>query len=584
LETEIRSEKLKEKKYLLYKIQTKHRDWKNVPRCAFLIGAGCSSPTIPTGSEIIGICKYLCFIKDRFPLDAVEVEANFFESTDLKMLKEFLTKKNAETDFEKYVVEMEEELLSDLRLKKDSLMSKIPESTNNEWDKYEQFFLKDAKYGYWMDKYNSSPKDRQKFIQALIENCTASGAYIILALLIEKGFINNILTTNFDDFINDTLLYYTSAKPRFYADDELCEYISFHSQQPNIIKLHGDYRYANIKNTTDETNGLNFKMEEKLKELLQNLDLIVIGYSGSDYSIMKVLEEVKTPNSELIWCGLDHSKVHWRVANLINKNKNAYFINIKGFDDVIKDFYLDLVKSPPDLLSKAKKRQEEINQYVKQFNNELQSKETDGQEKTRLVKQESVWELVNKAYLENDQDKKIQLYTHALKISPKNWMIHMLRGLIYKEKGNTEMAFKDMDMALSLDPNNPEIYFNRGFLFDEEGRLDEAMEDYEKAQNLGFKDLAMLYNNYAVVSRKKKNFNLAIKFVEKGLAYNSNLFNLYGTLALIYSDMGKDEEFYKNIELCLQKGCVIDNYLDKDPGFKRFLDSGRFKDILKKYE
>ena len=65
--TKILPEKLKQKSHLIYKIQQKHEDW-GIAKCAILIGAGCSHPTIPLGNELITICQYLCFIRDNFPI------------------------------------------------------------------------------------------------------------------------------------------------------------------------------------------------------------------------------------------------------------------------------------------------------------------------------------------------------------------------------------------------------------------------------------------------------------------------------------------------------------------------------------
>jgi len=585
--TIILPEKLKEKSHLLYKIQQKHEHW-NVPKCALLIGAGCSFPTLPLGGGLIRYCQQLCYIRDIFPADAAKLEKTFIETPEARILDEFISEKQKripKLTFEQYVLKQEGILLKKLNEKQEEELKKMPENIKSPvWSDFEKHFLNDAKYGFWMDAYNSSPRERQKLIEALIEGSNPSGAYIILAMLIEKGYLNNILTTNFDDFINNTLLYYTSARPRFYADDELSQYISIYSRNPNIIKLHGDYRYANIKNTNDETFKLTKSMEDKLRELLQNLDLIVIGYNGSDFSIMNVLQQVKTPNCELIWCALDENKVHWRVANLINSTSNSWFIPIKGFDDIIKDFYLEFVKSPPDLLEKATTRQEEISRYVKEFNKELQEKANTPEEKQSLKNQENSWELFSQALMEKDINKKIEIFTNALALNPKNEYVLMNRALAFKDNKENSKAMDDLNNTIILNPNLAVAFFNRGYLNEEFGFYTQAIKDLDRASELGYPDKAGLYNNYSVAYRRSKNFEKAIEYVQLGLKNNPALFNLYGTLALIYSDQGDDENFYKYIEICLQKGCPIYKYLNNDPGFDRFKSTPRFVELLKKYK
>lgn len=579
-------EKLKEKSHLLYKIQQKHEHW-GVAKCALLIGAGCSYPILPLGGGLIRFCQQLCYIRDVFPAEAAGIEKSFLSKPTAIYLNNYIDEKlklNPKLTFEQYVLEKENLLLLKIRSKKTEELKKIPTSFENpDWEDFEQQFLNDAKYGFWLDAYKSSPRERQRLIESLIENCNPSGAYIILAMLIEKGYLNNILTTNFDDFINDTLLYYTTARPRFYADDELSQYISVYSHKPNIIKLHGDYRYANIKNTNEETFKLTKSMEDKLRELLQNLDLIVIGYNGSDYSIMNVLQQVKTPDCELIWCSLDENNVHWRVANLINNTENSWFVKIKGFDDLIKDFYLELVKSPPDLIEKAKIRQEEISRYIKEYNKDLQEKAVSKEEKESLEKQEKSWELYKKALLENDSLKKVNILTEALSLYTNNEYFLIDRGLAYRDLRMFDKAILDMNSAININPNLAIAFLNRGYLFEEIGDYNSAINDLDHASELGFEDKALLYNNYAVAHRRIGNFDKAIKYVKLGLDLNPEFYNLYGTLALIYSDKGDDEKFYENIEICLQKGCPIYKYLDDDKGFDRFKGEQRFINLLNQY-
>ena len=65
--------------------------------------------------------------------------------------------------------------------------------------------------------------------------------------------------------------------------------ININSKRPKIIKLHGDYLYDNIKSSLRETESLETNIKNKLIELSKNTGLIVIGYAGSDRSIMDTL-------------------------------------------------------------------------------------------------------------------------------------------------------------------------------------------------------------------------------------------------------------------------------------------------------
>lgn len=483
--TKILPKKIKEKSYLLYKIQQKHEHWK-IPKCAVLIGAGCSHPVIPLGSKLITLCQQLCFIRDAYPLQAANLHTQFLNKPADELITGFIAGlEKGDALFDKYIKEKEKIIAENIESRKveelKKIQSIIPEA---EWKDFKDHIINDAKYGFWMDSYSNSPKERQRLIESLVEGNSAGGAYIILALMIEKGYISNILTTNFDDFINDTVISYTGIRTRFYADDELSQFISIYGNKPNIIKLHGDYRYANLKNTNAETFRLSNSMEEKLRELLLNLDLIVIGYNGADYSIMKVLQQVKSPNCELLWCGLDDQKVHWRVANLINNTENSWFIKTNGFDDVMKDFYLQFVQSPPDLRKKADERSNEITSYLQAFSITVQEKST-AVEKDALKIQSTVWDLFNKANSETNVDKKINLYNEIEEIDEKFKDLYLMRGYIYlTDKNDPDKAILDFSRLIQLDDQNSGAYRGRGWALTEKKDFQNAIQDLNHAVQL----------------------------------------------------------------------------------------------------
>ena len=575
LTNKINKRKLRDKSCLLYKIQEKHSEHSKVSKCAILIGAGCSFPILPLGSGLIKICQQLAYIRNIFPIDAAKLINDFLQKADFKLLDDFITgKRKPKKTIEEFIQENELILKELINEEKDSFLKKVPANIiDPNWLDFEELMVNDAKYSFWMDTYSNSPKERQRLVEALIDNKNPGGAYIILALLIEMGYFSNILTTNFDDFINDALLYYTSTRPRFYADDELSQYISVYSGKPNIIKLHGDYRYANIKNTADETLRLSNKMEEKLKELLQNFDLIVVGYNGADYSIMNVLQQAKSPNCELLWCGMDENNVNWRVANLINDTENSWFIKMNSFDELIKDFYLNFVQSPPDLVTKAKKRQEEIKGFVIEYSIELQKdSETTVEEKNNLKNKDIIWSLYNKALKVQNPAERIKLcdeiiekddkyadafnlralslrsldkyeeaikdYTKAIHLQKKAAFFNN-RARSYRLMGEYEKALSDYNQAIKLEPLNANFFSNRGYTY-------LSQKDYKKAEldlttAIGLNgNFANPYRHLAELLYEKQNYGDALDLVNKSIELKSHYPSAYKLRAKIYRVLKDD--------------------------------------------
>ena len=116
---------------------------------------------------------------------------------------------------------------------------------------------------------------------------------------------------------------------------------------PVIGKLHGDYRYDWLKNTEDELQQLENKLKEYAASQLTDKQLVVIGYSGNDESIMSFLENCMDDPSRLtkglLWAIRKGSHVNPRVDELIERaqknGKYADIIEIDGFDQLLFSIY-----------------------------------------------------------------------------------------------------------------------------------------------------------------------------------------------------------------------------------------------------
>jgi hypothetical protein len=104
--------------------------------------------------------------------------------------------------------------------------------------------------------------------------------------------------------------------------------------------MHGDYRYDALKNTADELLELELEFRTELKVELKDCDLVVLGYSGRDRSVMDTLHQVfsEAGHTRLFWCGFGDD-VALEVGNLIstarNSGREAYYIPTEGFDDAV---------------------------------------------------------------------------------------------------------------------------------------------------------------------------------------------------------------------------------------------------------
>ncbi len=542
-------------KYLINCIQDKHDVFTDKPKYALLIGAGCSyKSNIPLGGGVIDICQKLSYLKNEVAGSVSLIKA-FLEKGDIKIINNFLENEEHLEVLKKYIDEkhqtLKQRVLSDRQIEEKKLKEFIFEAL---WDDYEDSIAEDAQYGFWMDEFDNSPKERQRLIESLIEHKDPGGAYILLAYMIERKVFTNILTTNFDDLINDALMYFTGTRCRFYADDEISQFISVYSDKPNIIKLHGDYRFANMKNTSKETVQLSTNLELKIGELLQNFNVVVVGYNGADHSIMNALNKIKRNSKyELIWCGMSDQDVHWRVAQLINNTDNSYFVKIEGFDEMMGQLYPHFKKSePPNLEMKAKERQKIVDTLLLQFKAEFNESSVSENSKAAFNQSNYIDNLFKKAYDEKDMDKAIVLYDELLSIDNKNAPAFNNRGVIWYDKKEYEKALEDYNTAIELDPKYVMAYNNRGLVYEANKQYDKSIEDYNKAIDLDPK-YATAYSNRGLVYEAYKEYDKAIEDYSKAIELDPRFAFPYNNRGIAWEnkkDMDRAiEDYSKAIEV-----------------------------------
>jgi hypothetical protein len=115
-----------------------------------------------------------------------------------------------------------------------------------------------------------------------------------IAELVSAGYVRVILTTNFDDLLEKALSqlgvdYQVIAKAA-----DLAGAIPLAHAACTVIKLHGDYRDAGIRNTVAELSKYDPEMRRLLRRVLEEYGLVVCGWSGDyDIALRKQLKKPK---------------------------------------------------------------------------------------------------------------------------------------------------------------------------------------------------------------------------------------------------------------------------------------------------
>ncbi len=506
------------------------------PKLCFFLGAGCSvSSNIPTGGGIIEIVQKILFYKKNYSSQHKIVSGEYIFNGSLNEKIENFYNSNKD-DFDKYVKEVETGFKTRF-LKKgdDELVELLPESFKKDLSGIPNiidFLFEDSLYGSWLNFYNGDNRERQKLFEKIIEKKEPHGSYILFSHLINERLVKNVFTTNFDDLLNYSLSRYYDIYPRIFSHNETAAYINIHSDRPNIIKLHGDYLFQDIKNIENETQSLEKNMEEKFGEALNQCGLVVIGYKGADHSIMKILEERKKNLAGkyfLLWITDDKNKLHWRVKKLLEETPNSYFLEIESFEIFIAKLWNLFGFLPIEIKQKAEERQ---HTYLAHVERAVLEDDKRGIE---------LFDLANRNHKLGKSEEALKNVQDLLKLLPYNSVVYGLRGNIYADLKMRNEAMNDYNTSIFLRYDNIISHFNRGLLYEELEMFDLALKDLDRTIELGGSSIDY-FNNRGILHIELKNYDKAILDFNKALEINPND-------AMVYNNRGNLFRILKSYEL-----------------------------------
>lgn len=195
--------------------------------------------------------------------------------------------------------------------------------------------------------------DRREFFEQLVNplNVPPSRGYVALTQILHQGWISTVLTTNFDPCLERAQI--LSNRPhRLVNISTSVDYVMFSSapQDPQLIFLHGSVKHYTDKNLTSEVESLDPHLVSRLRPLLQDHPVIVVGYRGAEASVMRDLFLAQATAGGFLhgvyWCVLEGEQAGpfspWvtQLAGAIGTN--FQLVPIKGFDDL---FEKDLLAS-----------------------------------------------------------------------------------------------------------------------------------------------------------------------------------------------------------------------------------------------
>ena len=191
-----------------------------------------------------------------------------------------------------------------------------------------------------LEDYNSIcdlrfPRDKEaeeEYIHDIMEGKLPYIGYCALANILTRTSSDIVITTNLDELVETAVSDYTEIEPYPIYHEALASYATESvTHRPKILKIHRDIKVGGY-NRSEETNTFHEEWRKPLNEIFEQYIPIVIGYAGTDNSLMQFLRT--NTKKGIYWCHMLGSLPNQNVTELV-QNKEGKFVEILEFDHII---------------------------------------------------------------------------------------------------------------------------------------------------------------------------------------------------------------------------------------------------------
>lgn len=223
-------------------------------------------------------------------------------------------------------------------IKSDSVKAKI-----QEWIDGQQSYPalnSPEEYSFYAECAYPIEEDRRKYFLNLCYDKEPYIGYKLLCLLSKYNIVQSVWTTNFDGLVERAAHQLNITPISINLDNAQGIYRTQDKKELLYISLHGDYKYSRLKNTATELDSQESIFIEVLKHYFVDKNLVVIGYSGRDHSLMTALRQAFSQHGagRLYWCGHGNTipkEVESLITSIQSIGREAYYISTDGFDSTL---------------------------------------------------------------------------------------------------------------------------------------------------------------------------------------------------------------------------------------------------------
>ena len=399
-------------------------------------------------------------------------------------------------------------------------------------------------------RFGHAPETGYDYIRGLMEGREPSLGYLILANIMVREKHNVVITTNFDNLLEDAIRTYTKEKTFIAGHEALADYVPKRSDRPIILKLHRDLFLQPFSDQLN-TDILQAAWESILGKFLSDYHLIVLGYGGNDGSLMNYLLKLKN-RKPIYWCVRNTdkatSKSLWNTlspkAKRLLKN-DGYLVPIDDFDRFMYDCYaalgykflegIEKIEKPKSIHEILKPNYARIESIQTQLRQLSQTEEELSKESFQSIKSflPDSWMWILKANQEKDIDKKDKIYQEGIAKYPQDAdLLGDYANFLCDIRHAYDQAESYYKKALEADPNHANNLGNYAlFLQDIRHAYDQAEGYYKRALEADPKNANALGNYASFLHTIRHAYDQAEAYYKQALEVDPNHANTFGNYA-----------------------------------------------------
>ncbi len=205
-----------------------------------------------------------------------------------------------------------------------------------------------ADYSHLLDELTVTPAERMQLLRPYFEPTederseglkSPSEAHRAVAVLVAKGYVRVILTTNFDRLMEQALADLEIQASVIASSDSVRGALPLAHSPCTVIKIHGDYLDTRSKNTLDEVSSFDESMDGLLDRVFDEYGLVVCGWSSEwDVALRRAIERCPNRRFGAFWAAYKGTTTP--EAERLISSRGAQKISIDGADR----FFVELVE------------------------------------------------------------------------------------------------------------------------------------------------------------------------------------------------------------------------------------------------